>query len=778
MQLATLVRFATFVLATSLAFAAPLTDINQYADRCAAELGAGTGSYMPLELLPAPGMFADTREIPVYWNQKRITFEETSAGEWEFLFDGKPGAVGYPDGANTRGRILERHRSELKCDYWSHINTSTRTCTGGVNIDRECRNNGQCPGSTCSAVVLPTGCFPGQRMLQREVGTCSVGGAACNATPCAGAGTCEDIVTWGAVFRRVQPPRAGQLAFNPFHPFFFNNFDVIAFKQGTGAACWFDTLGTRTLQRDRWWEAAAGTPAGVPRPGGKDTAKQARAVPFWMTPEAIQHPTQPDQRCPVCHGNGPILASRWINNGNVFRSSSNSGREIAYWHPAKLFDNPLFKTFDAAGKPAQECGDGCHRAWSISAETMPGGFLARDMTEPATAATPLASHYRRQINAAGNPLAMTCIGGTNVGQACIADAGCPNSTCAAGQRAGILREMPHPFRRGTPADWTTNVQPLYDAMKACLQSCVGGTRPGEACGKDADCPGSTCRLIVDANCSGAVRAEIPKFFGAQIAPPAGKSQFIRPPFVADGVGFLRHGCVIAADGAESCLYQVQWQDPTAGESDYFAADRYYVVENEVPNEAGRTPATSRFCSTTTTPATTIKTDLGTSNWAKRHVNNGTLRTCRKTELRLCGGYAIDSAPDANDAHAPVDSRNDGDAQRATLVTACANAVKATLSGFRLHRATNRYVQTVTLKNEGAAAVDGPVTLLLFGLSPNATLFGGGKTVAIVPAGTSFVSTAHAGLAAGASVILQLQFTNPTNQGITYDARVRTGASGL
>jgi hypothetical protein len=63
--------------ASHLATAAPLTDINQYADRCSAELGAGTGSYMPIGLLPTPGNFSDSQEVPVFWNQKRITFEET-----------------------------------------------------------------------------------------------------------------------------------------------------------------------------------------------------------------------------------------------------------------------------------------------------------------------------------------------------------------------------------------------------------------------------------------------------------------------------------------------------------------------------------------------------------------------------------------------------------------------------------------------------------------------------------------------------------------------------
>ncbi len=89
--------------------------------------------------------------------------------------------------------------------------------------------------------------------------------------------------------------------------------------------------------------AAAGTPAGVPGPGGKDSAKKAGALAFWMTPAQIQHLARHEDRCLVCHGNGPILASRRINDGDACRGRSDTDREIAYGHPAKLFDNPLFE---------------------------------------------------------------------------------------------------------------------------------------------------------------------------------------------------------------------------------------------------------------------------------------------------------------------------------------------------------------------------------------------------------------------------------------------------
>jgi hypothetical protein len=189
----------------------------------------------------------------------------------------------------------------------------------------------------------------------------------------------------------------------------------------------------------------------------------------------------------------------------------------------------------------------------------------------------------------------------------------------------------------------------------------------------------------------------------------------------------------------------------------------------------------RFCGENVA-ATATTAQLGTSNWAKRYTQTNAMAACKKAELRLCGGYFIDSAPDANDAHSPVDSRNDGDAQKGTLVTACANPMQATRSGFRLNRATMRYFQTITLKNTSTTPVSGPVTFLLFNLSANATLFNKtGATASIVPAGTPFVNVplgAGNEVAAGASVSFQLEFVNPTNQAITYDARVRTGAGTL
>jgi len=809
--------FAT-AFASAVACAAPLDDVNQYADRCAAELGAGEGAYLPTGILPRPDDFSATQEIPVFWNQKRILFLETNpangmpmpgTNNWEFVFDGLPGAVGYPDGGNTIGRIREANRGDLKCDYWSHVNKTNDACIGGARDGNVC----DCPASSCSAVTgrclggansglrcavanncgggtcradVPTGCFPGQRAFQTDVGTCTgdITRSCSTDANCAGAGTCANKVTWSFVFRRLLPPKPGRAAFDPFHPYFFNNMDSIAFKTDTGGVCWFDTLLTATLQRDKWWEAPAGQIDGIPRPGGKDTAKKARAAAFWEHPAQVMNNASPGERCTACHGTGPILASRWIQQGDVFQMRR--ARELPYWHPARLLPNPFFKNFAATTTPATECGESCHNYWSVSAATTPGGTLARDMTALPTDS--FASSYRKQIDAGGASFAKTCRAGPKVGQPCTDNTQCAGSTCIAGQNAGILREMPHPFG-GSPALWNTDVLPAFNAMKACLRVCSGGARPGQVCSTDAECPAKpppgpipagTCPMVANASCDGVEQATIPKFFGAQgpALPPL--SQLVMAPVVAVNVSFARANCVVAADGSETCDYKAAWSDPTAGTSDYHAADNYYLTTNAVANRADQTPSTQRFCSSTNVPATADTTPI--NNWAKRYAARAKLDACTKTEIRLCGGYAIDMPVNANNAHAPVDSRNDGDAQRATLVTACANQIQATRSGYRLHRLTGRYVQTITLKNNATTSVMAPVTYLLLNLSANAKLFNAsGATVAVTPAGSPFFSVALGttnALAAGASVSFDLEFTNPTNQGITYDARVRVGAGQL
>ncbi len=113
--------------------------------------------------------------------------------------------------------------------------------------------------------------------------------------------------------------------------------------------------------------------------------------------------------------------------------------------------------------------------------------------------------------------------------------------------------------------------------------------------------------------------------------------------------------------------------------------------------------------------------------------------------------------------------------------ACASNVSAqiqvTRSGFGYNFATQRFVQTVTLKNMSGGTVPAPISLVLDSLSSNATLYNAtGTTACATPAGSPFINWSSS-LAPGASASIVLQFTNPSKAGITYATRVLAGSGG-
>jgi hypothetical protein len=105
-------------------------------------------------------------------------------------------------------------------------------------------------------------------------------------------------------------------------------------------------------------------------------------------------------------------------------------------------------------------------------------------------------------------------------------------------------------------------------------------------------------------------------------------------------------------------------------------------------------------------------------------------------------------------------------------------IGVTRGGYRLNLSTQRYVQAVTLKNNGTTPVQGPISLVLDGLSANAALFNkSGVTACGAPLGSpylNFNSGADGILNPGESAAAILEFTNPANQGITYNTRVLAG----
>ena len=109
---------------------------------------------------------------------------------------------------------------------------------------------------------------------------------------------------------------------------------------------------------------------------------------------------------------------------------------------------------------------------------------------------------------------------------------------------------------------------------------------------------------------------------------------------------------------------------------------------------------------------------------------------------------------------------------------CASNVSAEVgvveSGYSYSIVTKRYGQTVTLTNQGASAIPGPISLVLDNLSSNATLSNSvGTTACAAPLGSPYVHIAGP-LAPGASATAVLQFTDPAKTGISYTTRVLAG----
>lgn len=113
-----------------------------------------------------------------------------------------------------------------------------------------------------------------------------------------------------------------------------------------------------------------------------------------------------------------------------------------------------------------------------------------------------------------------------------------------------------------------------------------------------------------------------------------------------------------------------------------------------------------------------------------------------------------------------------------LPTDVTSQLQITRGGYILNRTTRRYVQTITVTNTSAQPITGPFNIVLSQISSNATMYAPvGTTTAITPIGSSYVSLNVGSdnvLNVGESAKVNFEFSNPSNQVITYNLRAFAG----
>jgi hypothetical protein len=113
-------------------------------------------------------------------------------------------------------------------------------------------------------------------------------------------------------------------------------------------------------------------------------------------------------------------------------------------------------------------------------------------------------------------------------------------------------------------------------------------------------------------------------------------------------------------------------------------------------------------------------------------------------------------------------------QSVSCATDVSSNVTITRSGYAFNFVTGRFVQTVTLTNRRSSTIEGPVSLVVTGLSANAALFNAaGKTTCSSP-GSPFINVAGS-LSPGGQASVVLQFTDPSKAAISYSAAVVAGS---
>jgi len=99
-----------------------------------------------------------------------------------------------------------------------------------------------------------------------------------------------------------------------------------------------------------------------------------------------------------------------------------------------------------------------------------------------------------------------------------------------------------------------------------------------------------------------------------------------------------------------------------------------------------------------------------------------------------------------------------------------SSMRIARSAYTINRLTGKYTGTVTVTNTTGAAINGPLQFVLDGLSAGVTLDNASGTVN----GAPYVTLPSSSLAAGASVTLNVSFSNPNKVVLGYTPKIFTG----
>ncbi len=208
-------------------------------------------------------------------------------------------------------------------------------------------------------------------------------------------------------------------------------------------------------------------------------------------------------------------------------------------------------------------------------------------------------------------------------------------------------------------------------------------------------------------------------------------------------------------------------------------------ENPLPTNVAAASASGTYGGTTSLSATltsggnpvsgkTINFTLNSNPVGSSATNGAGTATVSGVSLT---GINAGSYPGAVQASFAGDSTYAASSGTATLnvspldVSASVGIVKG---GIGLNLSTGRFAQTVTLTNNSASTIPGPISLVIDNLTSNATVYGAsGTTDFLAPPVSPYVNYTG-NLGPGQKVSITLQFTNPTKAYIGYTTRVLAG----